>query len=354
MSARLLLSALGANLLLAGGNGERLRFAPEQGSSLSKIFTSEGEFALDEVSLIADGQDVGAMIGSFEVGMEMSTRIEVTDLYKVVAEGRPRELLRTFDGLESRVQMNVSQMDSIPEIESESELAGKSVLFRWDEERGDYDLSFQESEGEASLLEGLFEDMDLRFLLPEEEVEAGGSWTVELAALEGLATPGGNLRMMPADAPADPEATAMMEGLMDSFGEKFGDQLEGKCVCTFKGVRTEGEAKLAEIQLEIDMATTLDLREFLQQAVQAGVAQAGGEIEFDFDISTAEMTADFEGTGTLLWNSVAGRLHSFSLQGDMSFGMDIDMSIDAMGESTSMEASMEMSGEWRQEVTAGE
>lgn len=355
MRASLLFSALGANVLLAtGGTGERLRFAPEAGSSASKTFASSGEFALDELSVIADGQDVGQMLGSFELGMELSSSIQVTDVYRAVEDGRPREILRTFDALESRTKMNMSQVEAIPEMEATSELTGKSVLFRWNAESNDYDASFHESEGEESLLAGLDEDMDLRFLLPAEEVAQDGTWTVELSALKALMMPGGNLHMLPTDAAADPEALAMMEGLMDTFGEKVTEGLEGQCLCTFKGLREGGESRLAEVELEIELAATLDMREFIQQAIQAGMAQAGQELEVDFDIATADLTADYEATGTLLWDTAAGRFHSLTVQGDITFGIDLDVSIDAMGESHSMEASMEMSGEWGVEVTTGE
>jgi len=355
MRAPLPLSALGAGLLLAGGAGERLQFAPAAGSSVTKSFAATGEFALDELSLIADGQDVGAMIGSLEVAMETSSRIVVTDVYRSAAEGRPTELLRTFDELESRTKLNMSQVPEIPEMEATSELTGKTVRFLWNAETSDYEVSFHESEGEASLLEGLEEDMDLRFLLPDEEVKPDGTWEIELTELGALMMPGGNLRMLPTDAAAaDPEALALMEGLMDTFGQKVGEKLEGQCQCTFKGLRTGDEAKLAEIELEIQLAASLDMREFIQQAIQAGIAQTGQEIEVDFDIATADLTADYEGTGTLLWDTAAGRVHSFSLQGDLTFGVDLDVGIDAMGESHSMEAAMEMSGEWGLEVTTGE
>lgn len=355
MRASILFSALGANVLLVGaGTGERLQFAPAAGTSLSKSFLSAGEFALDEMSLEADGQDVGAMLGSLEVGMETSTRVEVTDVYKAVGEGRPRELLRTYDTLESRTKMSMSQMEAIPEVEATSELAGRTVRFLWNEESDDYDVSFHESDGDASLLDGLEEEMDLRFFLPTEEVAVDGSWKVELTALEPLVMPGGNLRMMPADAAMDPEAMAVMEGLMETFSQKVGDQLEGNCVCTFKGMREGSESRLAEIEIEIDITASLDLREFLQQAIQTGLAQSGQDFEIEFDISQADVTADYEGAGTLLWDTAAGRLHSLGLHGDLNLGFDIDVSLDAMGESHSMQASMEMSGEWRHEVTAGE
>jgi len=355
MRASLPFCALGAGVLFsAAGAGERLQFAPPAGASVTKTFVSEGEFALDELSLVADGQDVGAMIGSIEISMETRSRIEVTDLYRAVSAGRPTELVRTFDGLESHTKMNMSQIDAIPEIEASSELAGRSVLFRWNPETSDYELSFHESEGEASLLEGLEEDMDLRFLLPQEEVAPEGSWEVELGELGALMMPGGNLRMMPADAAADPEAMAMMEGLMDTFGDKMGEGLEGHCRCTFKGLRTGDEARLAEVELELELAATLDLREFLLQAVRTGIAQSGQELDVDFDIATADLSADYEGTGMLLWDTAAGRVHSLTVQGDLTVGIDIDVSIDAMGESHSMEAAMEMSGEWRLDVTTGD
>jgi len=355
MRASLLLRAsLAGTALTAPGGGNDLAFRPEAGASLTKAFETTGEFSLDDASIIADGQDISAMIGQLEFSMETRATYEVTDLFKAVAEGRPVELLRTFEVLESVTSMSMTQVPEIPEVNAQSELEGKTVAFRWNAEKGEYELSFHESEGDDELLEGLEEDMDLRLLLPDGEVEVGGSWTIALEALAPLWMPGGNLHMMPEGENADPEAMEMFEGFVDSLGDRFGELLEGECVCTFKGLREEGGARVGEIEIEIEVAGSMDLRELLNQIVETAMAEAPTEIALEFEIATADLAVDYEGTGTLLWDVTAGRLHSLSLNGEVGFGIKLAASIEAMGESHSFDASFEMSGEMLQEVAAKE
>ena len=100
-TARVFLPALGVGFFFTiGGGGEAIAFHPEPGSSVTKTFTSGGEYELDDLSLIVNGEDMGGMLGQFEMSMKALNTIEVTDAYMAVADGRPTELLRTFDTLE--------------------------------------------------------------------------------------------------------------------------------------------------------------------------------------------------------------------------------------------------------------
>lgn len=350
-----LLRASLAGVVLAAPEGkDTLAFHPAADASLSKVFATTSEFALDSASVVVDGQDVGAMLGQIEFGLETSSNYEVTDLYKAVAGGRPVELLRTFDVLESTATVSMSQAPEMPELTSASELEGKTVLFRWNAEKDEYERSFHESSGDEELLEDLEEDMDLRFLLPAEEVEVDGTWNVELEALLAITMPGGNLHLMPEGEHADPEAMEMFEGFMDSFGTTFGDLLEGQCVCTFKGVREEAGTRVGEVEIALEITGSMDLRELLNQLIESAMAEAPAEIDVDVDIGTADLSLDYEGAGTLLWNLEAGRLHSFSLDGEVSFAVKLAASIDAMGENHSIDAALEMSGEMLNEVAIQE
>ena len=350
----LLRASLAGVVLSAPEETDSLSFHPAAGSSLTKGFVTESEFSLDSISAVVDGQDVSQMAGQVELSMTSSATYEVTDVYKSVAEGRPLELLRTFDTLEGSATFSLAQAPEMPEISSASDLEGKTVAFRWNAEKDEYERSFHESTGDEKLLEDLEEDMDLRFLLPDEEVEVDGTWNIELEELLALLMPGGNLQLMPEGEAADPEAMEMFAGLMDSLGTSFGEMLEGQCVCTYKGTREEGGTKVGEIELAIEITGALDLRELMNQFIETAMANAPAEIEVDFDIGTADLSLDYEGTGTFLWNLEAGRVHSFSLDGEVGFGLKLAASIEAMGESHSIDASAEMSGEMTNEVATKE
>jgi hypothetical protein len=348
---RSLVPALGAGFLSTfSGPGEKLAFRPEAGTSLQKVFSIDGDFALDDLTLIVSGEDVGGMLGGFELSVKQGARYEITDVYRELAEGRPKELLRTFDTLTGSMHMNVSMAEeSIPEMKSSSPLEGKTVAFRWNDEEADFDVSFHESEGDEELLEGLEEDMDLRAFLPTSEVAQGDSWSVELEALDCIAMPGGNLALVPEDEEVDEESMEMLEELFAGFGEDLADLLEGQCTCTYKGTQEEKGAQLAEIVLEIEVSTTFDMTELLEKVIQIMVEQSGGEAP-ELSLDTADLSLDYEGTGTLLWNVGAGRVHAFHLTGDATIGVDFEVSVEVEGESHDVSASIEMSGSMTEEV----
>ncbi len=355
-TVRAFLPALGASFAFTlGGAGEKLLFQPQAGSSLTKSYTIAGEFALDEISLIVDGQDIGGMLGQIEVNAKQESRIEITDSYETVADGRPTELLRTFEALSGTMVMEMTPAQAeMPEVSSVSMLEGKTVAFRWNEEQQEYERSYHESSGDEELLEGLEEDMDLRVFLPTAEVSTDDTWSIELADLKSIAMPGGNLQMLPEDMEIDEEAMKTFGEIFNGFGETFSDLLEGSCTCTFKGTREEGGVRVAEIAIELEVATTLDLSEFLDKAFRAGIEQSGVGDKVNFTLDTADFNLDFEGTGTLLWNLAAGRMHSFQLAGDASMDIDLAVSVEAEGESHELDASLELVGSMREEVVTKE
>lgn len=355
-TVRLFLPAFGAGIAFTlGAAGEKLAFQPSAGATVTKTFTIGGDFALDELSLIVNGQDVGGMIGELALSLKQENRYEITDTYKAVAGGRPTELLRTFDALSSRMTMELTPApDELPEFESASALEGKTVAFRWDEEKQTYERSFTGEGGDEALLEKLEEDMDLRVFLPEGEKDENESWTIELARLESIVMPGGNLSLLPTDAQMDEEGMKVFEEIFAGFGEEIADLLDGACTCTYKGAREEGGARLAEIAIELEVATTLDLSEVLDKAIRAAIDQSGAGEMVEFTLDTADLNLDFDGAGTLLWDLGAGRVHSFQLVGDTTVGLDLSVGIEAEGESQQMDAEVELSGSMRHELSTKE
>ncbi len=350
--------ALGALFAFAPG-GEKIAFAPEPGSSLSKRFEIKLDFTLDELSLVADGQDIADMMGAIEIDMTTASTVVVTDGYEALDAGRPKKLKRTFDELASLMHISFS-MAMAPEGSSDEEmtfaspLEGETVLFTWNEEQEDFDITFADGEGDPELLEGLDEDMDLRALLPDSEVAAGDSWKVEIKELHGLAMPGGNLRIEP-DVP-DGIDEEDMEFFEELFGggmhENFDELFDGECTCTFVGTREEKGARVAEITIELEVASTLDLSDMLLKVI-GRLGEMEGEMP-ELSIETADLNLDFEGQGSLLWDVAAGRMHSFHVSGDAQIAFDIAMSVDMQGESHAFEGSLEMSGTYEQGAETGE
>lgn len=352
-------ASLGCACLLFGfapPAGEKIAFHPELGSSVQKIFTIKGDFELDQLSLVADGQDMADMLG-LELNMKTEAKYTVTDVIEALDPGRPKKLTRTFDDLEQLMQFTVSMQMGGGEPQDEevvlsSELEGQTVVFAWNAEKEGFDVTFQDSEGDPSVLEGLIEDMDLRVFLPDHDVAEKETWKVELANLESIATPGGDLRLTPEDAELDESDFDFLEEIGKDFQDKLEDLFEGECTCTFTGIREEDGQRLGEIGIKMEVASTLDLTQILTETITK-LAEHEGEMP-EFSIDTADLNLDFDGEGILLWDMEGGRAHSFTLSGDAQIAFDISASVEAEGESHAFEASLEMSGGYEQALETGE
>lgn len=355
---RSLLPAVGAGIALTAGPGQEIAFRPEPGASVTKTFVISGAYELDELGVVVNGQDLAGMMPAIEMSLKQSTKIEVTDVYRAVENGRLLELARSFDALTVSVDMHVSPAPEgeMPGMDSASDLEGRTVVFHWNEEKGEYVPAFEgeASEGDAEMLEGLEEDMDLRVFLPEGEVEVGETWTVPLSELGSVIMPGGNLALRPTDMAADEGAMEKFEELFGDFGERFADMLEGDCTCTFKGTRKEDGKEVAEIALEVGIATTLDLSEMLDELIRTAIAESGVPEVPEFDIEGADLVLDFDGEGTLLWSLTAGRAHGFSLSGDATLGMDLVVGFEVEGERQDIDASIEFSGTMSHELVTSD
>jgi len=353
-TSRSLLPALGAGFLFTlGGSGDKVVFAPPEGTTLTRTIEFEAEFSLDEMSLLVDGQDVVALMGRPEITMRPENRIVVTDTIGAVEHGRPLELKRAFDELSSRFTMDVTDAD-FPEMESGSELEGDTVVFRWNPEAEKYECGFPDDDGDAELLEGLEEDMDLRVFLPDEEVGTDDEWTVQLADLQRVLAPGGDLKLRPEGVEADEDSIKAFQEIFGELGEELQDLLEGDCTCTYKGARDEDGTSIGEIAIQIEVATTLDLTRVLEKAIHRALEESGMGEMVDFSLGAADLNLDFEGTGTLLWNLSAGHARSLHLNGDLILGLDLTLEVEAEGESQSFDASLEFSGTLQQETSIEE
>jgi len=334
---------------------EAIRFGPEGGARVTKSFEVTTDFVLDDLSIVVNGEDVGAMLGTFEVGAANDIAYEVTDVYVACEDGRPLELHRTFDSLSSDLSVNFmaefggEDMD----VAGTSELEGRTVVFAWDAEEEDYSASFEDG-GDDDLLEGVTEDMDLRFLLPGAEVSEGDSWDVPLESLAGLVAPGGDLKLLPEGVNVDQEEfSAEMTELFENTFADLDDILSGDCVCTFVGVREVDGARLAEISIEIEVDGSVDLSAMLLDIIEMAGEEAGEEMP-DIDIGAAELSLSVEAEGVLLWNVGANRAQELDLSGEVAFSIDLSISAEEGGESFDAELYAELGGDYQNVVRFSE
>jgi hypothetical protein len=162
----------------------------------------------------------------------------IADEYVKTKGGKPVELKRTFEELGTESTQSVGDGEEKDETKSEkaSELTSKVVLFKWDDKKDEYAITFAEGEGDDALLADLDADLDFLGFLPEKDVKEGDEWEVDADAARALMFPGGDLKLKVSD---DPEAD---DPQMD---KELRENLAGKLTLAHKGTKEDGDAKLS-------------------------------------------------------------------------------------------------------------
>lgn len=344
----LLLAALSSPLLLAFNlPGSRVRFAPADGSSVAKTFENKVELTLDHMAVSRNGQDMSGMMPEMDMNMTSEQKVVVTDEYVSNRDGAPKKLRRRFDELGNdtsftvKMSMNDQTQDNSNSVKAKSELAGKTVVFTWDDESKDYKKAFDPAEDSPELLKDLHEDMDLRALLPEGEVKEGDEWDVDVKRLAGVIAPGGNLSLVPESIEEAAGGMGGMGGPMGSMSDWLSDLLEGEAKAKFAGMREVDGGKFAVIKLTVKIQSSKDMSDMVAEAMKkAKIPEEAGKPEID------HMDIDFklEGEGELLWDVGSGRLHSFEMSGPTHINMDMGMKLNMPQMEMKLDISMEMSG----------
>jgi hypothetical protein len=226
-------------------------------------------------------------------------------------------------------------------IDSHSELEGKTVVFKWNADESAFDASYPDDSGDTELLEGLEQDMDFTILLPKGAVSAGDTWEIDLDKLTRLLIPGGDLSLEPDpdDAPEGMGSMGGMEGMTGNLADMLGD-LEGEATAEYKGTREVEGVKCASILVKVAIKSAADLTDKVAEALQDQELPDGVEME----LGHMDVEMELEGEGTLLWDLEHGHAHSFQMAASVTTTMDMGMSIDAGGNHMEMEQVMEMSG----------
>ena len=353
--------ALAALALLAvRPAAQELTFAPAEGVQMTRTFEYTSEAVLDDFSVQLDGEDLTAMLGEFSFEMEATQTYVVTDEVVEAEDGRIARLVRTFDELggESEVLVESTMGSETIETTASSELEGETVVFTWDEDEEDWSVSAgEDSDIDSDLLEGLEFDMDLAGFLPDDEVESGDSWEVELLGLAGVSFPGGNLGLMPDEGMEDMEGfdpaalTEMMEEYQERALEMLDDWVDGSVRATFAGSHEADGVQLGGIDIELDLAVEAELSELVQDALDEIFSQLDMPMEVDFSVDLLQVDADTEGDGKLTWDLDASHGHSLVLAIEYEFDLEMEMSVDAAGESHEIAAQVAGSGVMKTEVT---
>ena len=224
--------------------------------------------------------------------------------------------------------------------ENADDVEGAEVVFTWDEENEEYEVVFGDDSAsdDEELLVGLVEDMDFRALLASDDVEEGDSWEVASERSVGLLFPGFDFAagLSLAQAEADGEEAEILEKIQEEIAS-LPDNMS--FTCTHKGMRTEGEVEMAVIGVELEGDGSFDLSEIILDIVSAEMGGASPEVQ------AATINVTVEGDGELLWNVAAGHFESYRLETDVDIELDAEMSVDAEGQSFTLEAGVLFAGE---------
>ncbi|QDV08888.1 hypothetical protein Poly30_44430 [Planctomycetes bacterium Poly30] len=330
----------------SGSSTDKIAFTPAEGVTVTKTFTTTTTMEMDDMTALMNGGP--SPMPEMEMSMEMAQSVTVTDEYVSMADGKPKKLARTFDAIGSDLEMEVNaggQAQS-PNGSGSSPLEGSTVVFTWNAETEEYEIAFAEGEeGDVDLLEGLKENMDLRGLLPKEELAEGDAYDIDLSAFVDILSPGGNLKL---EMEIDGEAagSGMDPEMMTDFSKFFEDLLEGSATGKYVGTRDVDGVKVAVIELNVEIDASADMAELAAESMGDEMPEG---IEMSIDHVDVEMS--YSGTGELLWNMSKGVIHSFEMNADMEMNMDMGMNMAMGGQEMEISMEMAMSGSVKNTVT---
>lgn len=318
---------------------ERVQFSVAEGLTLEKSFVVKGEMKLTDYNMLMNGNPP-----PMEMEMDITSNFEqsadVTDEYPNAATGRPSKLKRTFNDLAmTGSTASVQPMGSMDfDLAGSSALEGFTVIFDWNEEAGLYDVTYDEAkQGDAELLDGLEEDMDLRSLLPTAALSVGDTYEIAPKSLLSVLAPGGNLRIQVDDAEAR-QATMgndvnMADVLTDLTGTVTGELL---------AVREVEGRKIAIIRILVDVEGAEDMTSRMQDAMDSAELPEGMEMQMSVESADLELAYKLE--GELHWDLAGGHFVALELKGEATSIVDMAMSMDAMGQQMNIENTVSMGG----------
>jgi len=301
-----------------------LTFSPAEKTTLTKNFTVSMDFALEDMVITMNGNEMDpAMMGIDldEASGEFTGTLGFTDEYISMKGSNATELKRTFSSATGEFQTGDGESGS----ESMDDVEGKTVVFKFDEESGDYKMTDEEGEELEEGMEMMSIDTDLTIFLPAGPVEEDASWTIEGKDLLGVFIPGVNVEK--AMAKIDEEAANNDAPFAPSDFLEFMEEL-GTIECTYKGTKEVDGVTLQVISLVPTIEKTIDLTDTIADIIDE--ASGGEEIEVNLSV-----TLEGTGSGQLLWDASTGHFRDYTL--DLQLTSLLDGSGSAQGQSGAAE-----------------
>jgi len=323
----LIAAALATSLAVRANHVDEPRFAVSETSTLRKVFEHDLKVESTSVRISVPGlEELADATSTIGISIEDSGRVEVTDEYGGMVAGRPAKLRRTFDRIESHEdqQTRFATGPGHPDSRKDrrkvgtSGLEGRSILFTLDRGAGTYAATFAGEGAEESLLDGLNEDMDFRFLLPAGRVAIGEAWAIDPKLCGAIFAPGGDLKLEEKGTDEDPGW---------SIGREIRRNLEGKAKAIWKGVREENGRQVGILGVDLDLRS------------------AGESAAKDPKAGTIRFKLSLELVGDLVWDLEAGHFRTFRAGGKVRYDIATRKTTDIDGVPTEMRHELDFEGE---------
>ncbi len=273
------------------------------GSALTRTLAFNLELVLEDASVIVDGEEMDAPLLDVVQTIEGSETLIDTPIE--VEDGRAVLLSRTFES--TGLSVAVEAEGEPDETDQETDLDGRTVLFRYDADDEEYSVEYSEddADGDEDALEELVFDIDLRQLLPEDDVEEGDTWSIDPELLSYLTDPGGGLSYEDDEEEEDQGREAAMEEMYDN--------VDGDFEMTYIGEIEEDDRTLFVVGLAVDVEGSTSWEE------EIDTSDAPFEIE---GMKETTVTMAFELEGELAWDTSTGHLIRLDIEGEVTIVED--------------------------------
>lgn len=287
---------------------ERLTYAPAPG--LPVRYEHEVDHLLTTRAMRTREEGGEAVTGQ---GMDTATRLRLSVTEVVLEPGpeRPARFRRLYDRAHLGAEVRLVHQESLPpmKLDTGGAVEGKSVVFTWVEEEGEYGRHYDAEEWVEEELPRLAHEQGFRAFLPPGEVEPGASWRVDPLELRHAVGPGGALGFDMARIGDPALGRTLRAGLGTHMYEAFGEVLEGELVCTYRGRREVEGRDLAVIELRFQVTARGDLTRLMNRS------RSPVELDAGFRIELYHLDLTLDGQGEILWDPRGGHLASATFSG---------------------------------------
>lgn len=314
---------------LAGSGAETIARKATESEERTRTFEVSSTLEMIDMVMLVDGEEMEGR-GLRGGATTRTSTLVVSDAFETADGTRATKLVRTYESMTRETEREGGEERGGPgggrrgdggrePVELVSDLAGEDVVFVWDAEASEYVAELPEDSGlDEEVLEGLVADLELAEFLPTEAVDLEDEWEVPLDVLPLLVRPGGDVKLRPDVEPSEGEGGGRRGGFgrgarpdADSLGVE--PEFDGSIVATLVEVAGEGDDRVATIALVIEVTSTLDMTDAIED-----VTRETPNGEFTRITLESVRTDEYDGTGELVWHLGKGCLVSLSIEADLT------------------------------------